>query len=60
MAKPKPRLNLQGRYMTRCQADCDDYCDWKDCPQLRDGEPDKSGRHCPLDAEDRRMADELS
>jgi hypothetical protein len=56
--KPPYQLNMQGRYMTRCRADDDDYCDWKDCPQLRDNEPKTSGRHCPLDAEDRRAADE--
>lgn len=36
----------------RCQAgkdgDCIDPC----CPQLRDGEPAKRGRHCPLDVRD--------
>lgn len=50
---PKPRFNMQGRYMTRCQADDDDDCQWEGCPQLRDNEPYKSGRHCPLDAADR-------
>lgn len=34
---------------THCHADSDGACDWKECPQLRDGEPGKSGRHCPLD-----------
>jgi len=60
MAPEKVKLNLQGRYMTRCQADDDDYCDWKECPQLRDGEPERSGRHCPLDSEDRRAAEDDS
>ena len=32
-----------------CQSDCDGHCEWSHCPQLRDGEPDKTGRHCPLD-----------
>lgn len=32
-----------------CHADRDGDCDWEGCPQLRDGEPKKSGRHCPLD-----------
>lgn len=36
----------------RCHAQMDGDCDWKDCPQLRDGEPEKSGRHCPLDRRD--------
>lgn len=50
------RYDMQGRYMTRCHADCDGECDWSECPQIRDGEPHKSGRHCPLDAEDRDAA----
>lgn len=33
----------------RCQSDRDGDCAYKRCPQLRDGEPVKSGRHCPLD-----------
>lgn len=38
-----------------CHAQRDGDCDWPKCPQLRDGEPQKSGRHCPLDilSEDR-------
>ena len=32
-----------------CHAGQDGDCIWKECPQLRDGEPVKSGRHCPLD-----------
>lgn len=32
-----------------CQADGDDECEWNFCPQLRDGEPAKTGRHCPKD-----------
>lgn len=32
-----------------CQAGQDGDCDWKDCPQTRDGEPGRTGRHCPLD-----------
>lgn len=34
---------------TCCQADRDGDCTHKSCPQLRDGEPRRSGRHCPLD-----------
>lgn len=33
----------------RCKADRDGECDWAGCPQLRDGEPKRSGRHCPRD-----------
>jgi hypothetical protein len=38
-----------------CHAQRDGDCHWPKCPQLRDGEPHKSGRHCPLDilSEDR-------
>lgn len=32
-----------------CQAGMDGDCFWKKCPQIRDGEPETSGRHCPLD-----------
>lgn len=35
-----------------CQAGRDGDCYWKHCPQTRDGEPGKSGRHCPLDHRD--------
>lgn len=33
-------------------ADCGGDRTWEECPQLRDGEPEKTGRHCPLDNED--------
>lgn len=46
---PPLRYDLSGRRMTRCQSDDDGHCEFKECPQLRDGEPNKSGRHCPLD-----------
>ena len=36
----------------RCHAGQDGDCVWEGCPQLRDGEPAKSGRHCPLDVGD--------
>jgi len=32
-----------------CHAHQDGDCTWEKCPQIRDGEPQKSGRHCPLD-----------
>ena|SRR5579863_1966413 len=35
--------------LKRCAAARDGDCDHAQCPQLRDGEPEKSGRHCPLD-----------
>jgi len=31
-----------------CHAARDGECGWEHCPQLRDGEPAKSGRTCPL------------
>ncbi len=48
---PHYRFDMQRRMLTRCQADDDGDCCWKDCPQLRDGEPYKTHRHCPLDKE---------
>lgn len=58
-ALPPLQYFHSGRRMTRCQADDDDHCDYKGCPQHRDGEPEKSGRHCPLDTGDniREMED---
>jgi len=35
---------------SECHAGSDGDCSWSGCPQPRDGEPVKSGRHCPLDA----------
>jgi hypothetical protein len=32
-----------------CYAAKDGECHWASCPQLRDGEPAATGRHCPLD-----------
>lgn len=31
-----------------CHAGKDGECHWENCPQLRDGEPEQHGRHCPL------------
>jgi len=31
-----------------CHCDSDGDCTWAHCPQLRDGEPAKTGRSCPL------------
>lgn len=33
----------------RCAAARDGECNHAQCPQLRDGEPENSGRHCPID-----------
>lgn len=35
-----------------CHSGRDGECSWERCPQLRDGEPVRSGRHCPLDWHD--------
>lgn len=43
---PRPARKLTEE---RCHADRDGDCVWSGCPQLRDGEPQKTGRHCPLD-----------
>ncbi len=44
---------LQQAYQPRqCRGHEDGECFWSECPQLRDGEPRKSGRHCPLDKEE--------
>lgn len=32
-----------------CKASRDGDCVWEHCPQLRDNEPNATGRHCPLD-----------
>lgn len=34
--------------LTSCASDRDGECHHPDCPQIRDGEPDKSDRTCPL------------
>lgn len=35
--------------LSRCAASSDGDCSHPKCPQLRDGEPARSGRHCPAD-----------
>ena len=32
----------------RCHSDRDGDCNWDQCPQTIDGEPEKTGRSCPL------------
>lgn len=32
-----------------CHANRDGECNWIDCPQIRDKEPETTGRHCPID-----------
>lgn len=36
----------------RCHAARDGECHWEDCPQIRDDEPARTMRHCPLDNRD--------
>lgn len=38
----------QGGDPNTCHSDNDGECEWEGCPQLRDGEPRSTGRHCPL------------
>lgn len=45
-----PRAWCVSRDLTGCAAGKDGDCTHGQCPQLRDGEPRASGRHCPLDA----------
>ena len=40
-----------------CMADCDGDCTWSGCPQLRDGEPAATNRHCPRDIATRARLD---
>jgi hypothetical protein len=35
-------------WQRECQAGQDGECAHPKCPQIRDGEPGKTGRHCPL------------
>jgi len=44
------RYYLKGEHY--CHAGKDGECSWEGCPQLKDKEPAKSGRHCPLDKDD--------
>lgn len=46
--EPKPRKKLKVT-LKGCHANRDGECSWDGCPQLRDNEPHRTGRHCPLD-----------
>lgn len=39
---------LEAAPLARCAADDDGDCNHAQCPQVRDGEPKRSGRSCPL------------
>lgn len=40
----------------KCHSNKDGDCRWPSCPQLRDGEPWYSGRHCPIDVREKEPA----
>lgn len=42
----------QPEALTRCAAGRDGDCNHPQCPQNLEGEPMKTGRHCPLDTDD--------
>ena len=46
---PKPVQVQAPAPLTDCAAARDGECHHKLCPQIRDREPETSGRHCPLD-----------
>ena len=43
-----PKVTFTEIRTTRCRASADGDCDWRDCPQTRDGEPEGTDRDCPL------------
>jgi len=45
-------MTAMNQTANQCHANRDGDCTHADCPQLRDGEPHKTGRHCPLDVSD--------
>lgn len=46
------RREYENRIVELCHGDRDGECHWVKCPQLADGEPVRSGRHCPLDVDE--------
>lgn len=40
-----------------CMSDSDGDCTWESCPQLKDGEPERSGRTCPRHVATKRRLD---
>ncbi|MGX9313657.1 hypothetical protein ACWXWE_13030 [Pantoea ananatis] len=49
-------IQVQDEPLEHCAAGKDGECYHRQCPQIRDIEPENSGRHCPLD--NRRDEDE--
>lgn len=47
----KHRPEMSKPVKAKCHAALDGDCTWSHCPQVRDGEPQKTGRHCPLDVQ---------
>lgn len=48
-ARQAHRSYYEDERATMCRAGTDGDCFWSECPQLADGEPEATGRHCPLD-----------
>lgn len=46
-------------WLALCHAARDGECNWSGCPQARDGEPHRSGRHCPMDRHPDDPCDEV-
>jgi hypothetical protein len=46
--EPDARKQPATGTLQTCQSKTDGDCSHSDCPQLRDGEPERTGRHCPL------------
>jgi len=45
-----------GQHLASCAANREGDCNHRLCPQIKDGEPSTTGRHCPLDnQEDERL-----
>ncbi|WP_186130451.1 hypothetical protein [Burkholderia gladioli] len=47
-ASPAPS-NMNANPLIRCAAGSDGECKHAQCPQIRDNEPNATGRHCPID-----------
>jgi hypothetical protein len=42
-------IRAKRKPLVTCAAARDGECHHPDCPQIRDNEPEKRGRHCPID-----------
>jgi hypothetical protein len=52
VANASTKVRPENESFAGCHAGRDGECNWDRCPQNRDNEPAKSGRHCPLDQGD--------